>query len=117
MCKIIFSCRRSAKGWAGEKISAISGHAIGGRRACHAGPYKQMIQANKKKHPAGGPKFLSGLPRPGVFFVFPFQVGALCGALTLWGLRQYRIILSADTASEVRQMLTQKRRQYFVLQR
>ena len=32
-------------------------------------------------------------------------------------LRQYRIILSADTAREVRQMLSQKRRQYFVLQR
>ena len=29
-------------------------------------------------------------------------------------IRQYRIILSADTASEVRQMLSQKRRQYFV---
>ncbi len=29
-------------------------------------------------------------------------------------LGQYRIILSADTASEVRQMLSQKRRQYFV---
>ena len=28
--------------------------------------------------------------------------------------RQYRIILSADTASEVRQLLSQKRRQYFV---
>ena len=32
-------------------------------------------------------------------------------------LRQYRIILSANTASEVRQLLSQKRRQYFVLQR
>jgi len=29
---------------------------------------------------------------------------------TLPHLRQYRIILSADTASEVRQMLSQKRR-------
>ena len=27
-----------------------------------------------------------------------------------WFLRQYRIILSADTASEVRQLLSQKRR-------
>ena len=27
-----------------------------------------------------------------------------------YNLRQYRIILSADTASEVRQMLSQKRR-------
>ena len=32
-------------------------------------------------------------------------------------LRQYRIILSADTASEVRQLLSQKRRQYFVYYR
>ena len=29
-------------------------------------------------------------------------------------IRQNRIILSADTASEVRQLLSQKRRQYFV---
>ena len=34
---------------------------------------------------------------------FPFN--SSCGVL-----RQYRIILSADTASEVRQMLSQKRR-------
>ena len=34
--------------------------------------------------------------------------------INLW---QYRIILSADTAREVQQMLSQKRRQYFVLQR
>ena len=33
--------------------------------------------------------------------------GALCAPANL---RQYRIILSADTASEVRQMLSQKRR-------
>ena len=32
-------------------------------------------------------------------------------------IRRYRIILSADTVSEVQQMLSQKRRQYFVLQR
>ena len=32
-------------------------------------------------------------------------------------LGQYRIILSADTASEVRQMPSQKRRQYFVYYR
>ena len=32
--------------------------------------------------------------------------------LTIFG--QLRTILSADTASEVRQMLSQKRRQYFV---
>ena len=31
--------------------------------------------------------------------------------------RQYRIILSADTASEVWQMLSQKRRYYFVYYR
>ena len=30
--------------------------------------------------------------------------------LSILQLRQYRIILSADTASEVRQMLSQKRR-------
>ncbi|MEF2874806.1 MAG: hypothetical protein U0O46_10665, partial [Gemmiger qucibialis] len=30
-------------------------------------------------------------------------------------IRQYRIILSADTASEVRQMPSQKRRSYWIL--
>ena len=35
------------------------------------------------------------------------QKGHLGGAQCLW---QYRIILSADTASEVRQLLSQKRR-------
>ena len=34
-------------------------------------------------------------------------IGQLCGIIYY---RQYRIILSADTASEVRQMLSQKRR-------
>jgi hypothetical protein len=46
------------------------------------------------------PDILSGTPRrdpPKVFFANYY-------------LRQYRIILSADTASEVRQMLSQKRR-------
>ena len=35
---------------------------------------------------------------------------ALCGAAAIIYVRQHRIILSADTASEVRQMLSQKRR-------
>ena len=34
-------------------------------------------------------------------------IGKLCGIIYY---RQYRIILSADTASEVRQMLSKKRR-------
>ncbi len=37
-----------------------------------------------------------------MFFVFRYTLSAKLG--------QYRIILSADTASEVRQMLSQKRR-------
>ena len=38
-------------------------------------------------------------------------VGAQCVPLRVgYALRQHRIILSADTASEVRQMLSQKRR-------
>ena len=41
-------------------------------------------------------------------------IGKLCGIIYY---RQYRIILSADTASEVRQMLSQKRRKYWMLQR
>lgn len=32
-------------------------------------------------------------------------------------LRQYRTILSADTASEVRRLLSKKRREYFVYSR
>ena len=32
-------------------------------------------------------------------------------------LEEYRTILSADTASEVRRLLSKKRREYFVLQR
>ena len=41
-----------------------------------------------------------------------FEIGIVvdCGAIHHFHLRQYRIILSADTASEVRQMLSQKRR-------
>ena len=35
---------------------------------------------------------------------------APCGAAAIIYVRQYRIILSADTASEVRQLLSQKRR-------
>ena len=46
------------------------------------------------------------------YYTIPF--GKLQVAVGGWGrkflLRQYRIILSADTASEVRQMLSQKRR-------
>ena len=34
----------------------------------------------------------------------------MCASTSVVILRQYRIILSADTASEVRQMLSQKRR-------
>ncbi len=34
-----------------------------------------------------------------------------------YALGQYRIILSADTASEVRQMLSQTRSYYWMLQR
>ena len=35
---------------------------------------------------------------------------APCGAAAIIYVRQHRIILSADTTSEVRQMLSQKRR-------
>ena len=41
----------------------------------------------------------------------PFVQAMRAGWIFLYSiLRQYRIILSADTASEVRQMLSQKRR-------
>ena len=50
-----------------------------------AGLQCRPLQANdsalhKKNHPAGGPKFLSGLPRPGVFFCFfPFRWAPFAG--------------------------------------
>ena len=153
MCKIIFSCRRSAKGRAGEKkqrhfrsrYRGVGGPAMQAptskrqdfhknyiarsqfhRRGEHCSPalaasatpkYPPQAKASglhKKATRPGAQNFFQACPGRACFLFFPFQVGALCGALTLWGLRQYRIILSADTVSEVRQMLSQKRRQYFV---
>ena len=43
-----------------------------------------------------------------VFFL-PYLSGGVCRAVSLL-FRQYHMIPSADTASEVRQMLSQKRR-------
>ena len=47
----------------------------------------------------------------GARFSFPDVIALLNGfGLVIESLRQYRIILSADTASEVRRLLNQKRR-------
>ena len=56
-------------------------------RACHAGPYKQLIQANKQTARPGAQNFFQACPGRACFLFFPFQVGALCGALTRWGLK------------------------------
>ena len=65
--------------------------------------------------PAEGPVWYSSLKNPfwnqsgGMTAASPqAHTGARCGLAAFLG--QYRIILSADTASEVRQLLSQKRR-------
>ena len=59
-------------------------------RCCPRYDFTLLSDKSTQNRPAG----CSAVPRQG-------------GSLSLW---QYRIILSADTASEVRQMLSQKRR-------
>ena len=66
---------------------------------CHDSTYRAVSGYINATHPCAHNVRPYGLYRDKTQFSVPDYI-----------LRQYRIILSADTASEVRQMLSQKRR-------